>query len=58
MWKMVQDSYSYRTYVRIRRMVLVSLYRVSGLFNIMPNYVDGVWIQEMMILIVMIVLMI
>jgi hypothetical protein len=42
------NSYSSRTYVRIRRMVLVSLYGVSDLFNIMPDYLDGVWIQEMM----------
>jgi hypothetical protein len=33
---------------RIRRMVLVSLYGVSDLFNIMPDYPDGVWLQEMM----------
>jgi hypothetical protein len=74
-WKMVQDSYSSRMYVRIRRIVLVadgvassiywnnyssrtyvwirrillmSLYGVSELFNIMPDYLDGVWLQEMM----------
>jgi hypothetical protein len=29
-------------------MVLVSLYGVSDLFNIMLDYSDGVWIQEMM----------
>jgi hypothetical protein len=68
-WKMVQDNYSSRmyvrikrivlvahgvasnicwnnysswTYVRIRRIVLVSLCGVSDLFNIMPDYSDGV----------------
>jgi hypothetical protein len=46
--KMVQNNYSYRTYVQIRRMDLVSLYGVSGLSNIMSNYSDGVWFQEMM----------
>jgi hypothetical protein len=45
---MVQDSFSSRTYVRIRRMVLVSLCRVSDLFNIMPDYSGGVWLREMM----------
>jgi hypothetical protein len=29
-------------------MILVSLCGVSDLFNIMPNYSDGVWFQEMM----------
>jgi hypothetical protein len=29
-------------------MVLVSLCGVSDLFNIMPDYLDGVWFQEMM----------
>jgi hypothetical protein len=29
-------------------MVLISLYRVSDLFNIMLDYSDGVWLQEMM----------
>jgi len=47
-WKMVQDSHSSRTYVHIRRMILVSLYGVSNLFNIMPDYLDGVWLREMM----------
>ena len=42
------DSHSSRTYVQIRRMVLVSLYGVSDLFSIMPDYSDGVWLQEMM----------
>jgi hypothetical protein len=45
------NSYSSRIYVRIRRMVLVSLYGVSDLFIIMPNYSDGVWLREMMQLI-------
>ena len=34
------DSHSSRTYVEIRIMVLVSLYGVSDLFNIMPDYSD------------------
>jgi hypothetical protein len=38
------NNYSSRTYVWIRRMVLVSLYGVSDLFNIMPDYLDGVWL--------------
>jgi hypothetical protein len=42
------NNYSSRTYVLIRRMVLVSLYGVSELFNIIPDYSDGVWIREMM----------
>jgi hypothetical protein len=29
-------------------MVLVSLCGLSDLFNIIPNYLDGVWIREMM----------
>jgi hypothetical protein len=33
---------------RIRRMILVSLCGVGDLFNIMLDYSDGVWIQEMM----------
>jgi hypothetical protein len=58
---MVHDIYSSRTYVQIRRMVLVSLYGVSDLSNIMFDYSDGVWFQEMvqlMKLMVMMVLMI
>jgi hypothetical protein len=42
------DSHSSRTYVQIRRMVLVSLYGVSDLFNIMHDYSDRVWLQEIM----------
>ena len=42
--KMVQDIYSSRTYVRIGRMVLVSLYGVSDLSNIMLDYSDGIWL--------------
>jgi hypothetical protein len=42
------DSHSSRTYVRIRRMVLVSLCGVSDLFSIMHDYSDGVWLREMM----------
>jgi hypothetical protein len=45
------DSHSSRTYVQIRRMVLVSLLGVTDLFNIMSNYSDGVWFREMMQLI-------
>jgi hypothetical protein len=41
------NSYSSRTYVRIRIMVLVSLCGVSDLFIIMPDYSDGVWLREM-----------
>ena len=74
-WKMVQDNYYSRMYVRIRRivliahgvasiicwnnyssrtcvqtkrMVLVSLYGLSDLSNIMLNHLDGIWIREMM----------
>jgi hypothetical protein len=53
--KMVQDIYSSRTYVQIRRMVLVSLYGVSDLSNIMSDYSDGVWFREMMQLMTLIV---
>jgi hypothetical protein len=42
------NNYSFRTYVQIRRMVFVSLCGVSDLFNIMPDYSDGVWLREMM----------
>jgi hypothetical protein len=59
--KMVQNIYSSRTYVQIRRMALVSLCGVSDLSNIMSNYSDGVWFREMirlMTLMVMMVLMI
>jgi hypothetical protein len=48
LWKMVQDSHSSRTYVQIRRMILVLLRGVSDLFNIMPNYLDEVRLREMM----------
>jgi hypothetical protein len=53
--KMVQDIYSSRTDVWIRRMVLVSLYGVSDLSNIMFDYSDGVWFREMMQLMTLIV---
>jgi hypothetical protein len=33
-------------------MVLVSLYGVSDLFSIMPDYSDSVWLREMMQLMV------
>jgi hypothetical protein len=56
--KMVQDIYSSRTYVQIRRMVLVSLYGVSDLSNIMFDYSDGVWFREMMQLMTLIVMMV
>jgi hypothetical protein len=42
------NNYSSRTYVHIRRIVLVSLCGVSDLFNIMPDYSDGLWLREMM----------
>jgi hypothetical protein len=42
------NNYSSRTYVRIRRIVLVSLCGVSDLFSIMPDYSNGVWLREMM----------
>jgi hypothetical protein len=56
--KMVQDIYSSRTYVHIRRMVLVSLCGVSDLSNIMSDYSDGVWFREMMQLMKLIVMMV
>jgi hypothetical protein len=56
--KMVEDIYSSRTYVWIRRMVLVSLYGVSDLSSIMFDYSDGVWFQEMMQLMTLIVMMV
>jgi hypothetical protein len=59
--KMVQNIYSSKTYVWIRRMALVSLCGVSDLSSIMSDYSDGVWFREMMqlkTLIVMMVLMI
>jgi hypothetical protein len=44
------NNYSSRTYVRIRRMVLISLCGVSDLFSIriMLDYSDGVWLRDMM----------
>jgi hypothetical protein len=42
------DNHSSRMYVWIRRMILISLCRVSDLFNIMLDYSYGVWFQEMM----------
>jgi hypothetical protein len=58
--KMVQDIYSSRTYVRIKRMALMSLCGVSDLSNIMSDYSDGVWFRDMMysITLIVIVLMI
>jgi hypothetical protein len=56
--KMVQDIYSSRTYVQIRRMVLVSLCGVSDLSSIMSDYSDGVWFREMMQLMTLIVMMV
>jgi hypothetical protein len=56
--KTVQDIYSSRTYVHIRRMALVSLYGVSDLSNIMSNYSDGVWFREMMQLMILMVMMV
>jgi hypothetical protein len=42
------DSHSSRTYVQIRRMVLVSLCGVSDFFRIMHDYSGGVWLRDMM----------
>jgi hypothetical protein len=42
------DSHSSKTYVQIRRMVLLSLCGVSDLFSIMLDYSDRVWLREMM----------
>jgi hypothetical protein len=42
------DNHSSRTYVWIRRMVFVSLWGVSDLFNIVPDYSYRVWLREMM----------
>jgi hypothetical protein len=56
--KMVQDIYSSRTYVRIRRMALMSLCEVSDLSSIMSDYSNGVWFQEMMQLMTLIVMMV
>jgi hypothetical protein len=55
--KMVQNIYSSRTYVQIRRMALVSLCGVSDLSNIMSDYSDGVWFREMMQLMTLMVMM-
>ena len=56
--KMVQDIYSSRTYVQIRRMALVSLCGLSDLSSIMSDYLDGVWFREMMQLMTLIVMMV
>ena len=56
--KMVQDIYSSRAYVQIRRMALMSLYGVSDLSSIMFDYSDGVWFREMMQLMTLIVMMV
>jgi hypothetical protein len=56
--KMVQDIYSSRTYVQIRRMALVSLCGVSDLSSIMSNYSDRVWFREMMQLMTLMVMMV
>jgi hypothetical protein len=47
-----------RTYIWIRRMVLVSLCGVSDLSRIMYDYSDGVWFREMMWLMTLIVMMV
>jgi hypothetical protein len=49
---------TFRTYVHIRRMALMSLYGVSDLSNIMSDYSDGVWFREMMQLMTPIVMMV
>jgi hypothetical protein len=41
-------SHSSRTYVQIRRMVLVSLCGVNDLFSITLDYSGRVWLQKMM----------
>jgi hypothetical protein len=56
--KMVPNIYSSKTYVRIRRMALVSLCGVSDLSSIMSDYLDGVWFREMMQLMTLIVMMV
>jgi hypothetical protein len=56
--KMVQNIYSSRTYVQIRRMALVSLCGVSDLSSIMSDYSDGVWFREMMQLMTLMVMMV
>jgi hypothetical protein len=55
---MVKDIHSSRKYVSIRRIVLVSLCGVSDLYNIMFDYSDGVWFQEMMELMALILMMV
>jgi hypothetical protein len=54
--KMVQNIYSSRTHVQIRRMAPVSLYGVSNLSSIMFDYSDEVWFREMMQLMTLIVM--
>jgi hypothetical protein len=56
--KMVQNIYSSRKYVHIRRMAFVSLCGVSDLSRIMSDYSDGVWFREMMQLMTLIVMMV
>jgi hypothetical protein len=51
-------TFSFRTYVWIIRMSLVSLCGVSDLFNIMSDYSDGVWFREIMQLMTLIVMMV
>jgi hypothetical protein len=51
--KMVQDIYSSRTNVQIRRMALMSLCGVSDLSNS-----DRVWFREMMQLMTLMVMMV
>jgi hypothetical protein len=55
---MVQNIYSSRTYVQIRRMALVSLCGVSDFSSIMSDYSDGVWFREMMQLMTPMVMMV
>jgi len=56
--KMVQNIYSSRTYVWIRRMALMSLCGLSDLSSIMSDYSDGVWFREMMQLMTVIEMMV
>jgi hypothetical protein len=49
---------TFRTYVWIRRMALMSLCGVSDLSSNMFDYSDGVWFREMMQLMTLIVMMV
>jgi hypothetical protein len=53
--KMVQNIYSSRTCVQIRRMDRVSLCGVSDLSSIMSNYSNGVWFRDMIQMMILMV---